>query len=108
MFLQKFQIKNFRAIHDLELHFNKGLNIIIGENNSGKSAIIDALRICLSYAKQWRDVRIRNAEDFFLDVTEITDTVDPIEFHLFFKVEEPEDRHNFNSMVVQGDDPTEQ
>lgn len=108
MFLQKFQIKNFRSIHDLELHFNKGLNIIIGENNSGKSAIVDALRICLSYAKQWRDVGIRNAEDFYLDVTEITDTLDPIEFHLFFKVEVPEDRHNFNSMVVQGDDPTEQ
>ncbi|MDD2436261.1 MAG: AAA family ATPase [Massilibacteroides sp.] len=24
---------------------NKGINIIIGENNSGKTAIIDALRI---------------------------------------------------------------
>lgn len=108
MFLQKLQIKNFRSIRDLELHFNKGLNIIIGENNSGKSAIIDALRICLSYGKQWRDIGIRNAEDFHLDVTEITETFEPIEFHLFFKVEAPEDRHNFNSMVVQGDDPAEQ
>ena len=35
------------------MHFNKGLNILIGENNSGKTAIIDALRICIGYGNLW-------------------------------------------------------
>ena len=47
MYLSKICIKNFRAFDYIELEFNSGVNIIIGENNSGKSAIIDALRICL-------------------------------------------------------------
>ena len=45
MFLKNFLIKNFRAIKEAFFTFDKGLNIIIGENNSGKTAIIDALRV---------------------------------------------------------------
>ncbi|TVL95970.1 MAG: hypothetical protein CV087_24025, partial [Candidatus Brocadia sp. WS118] len=52
MFLKKFEIKNFRCIKQATLNLNAGLNILIGENNSGKTAIIDALRICFSYGQQ--------------------------------------------------------
>ncbi|KAA6328598.1 DNA repair protein RecN [termite gut metagenome] len=58
MHLEKFIIKNFRGIAELTLHFNKGLNVLIGENNAGKTAIIDALRICLSYGNQKRDIYV--------------------------------------------------
>ena len=44
MHISNLKIRNFRAIENLELSFNKGLNILIGENNSGKTAIIDLLR----------------------------------------------------------------
>ena len=49
MYLKKFIIKNFRIFDEagIELIFNKGINAIIGENNSGKSSIIDALRSSL-------------------------------------------------------------
>jgi len=101
MFLEKLIIKKFRSINTLELSFNKGINILIGENNSGKSAIIDALRICLSYGKQWKDIGVRNEEDFYIDISELKDDFEPIEFDLFFKVETPQDRYYFNSMVSQ-------
>ncbi|MBK8367072.1 MAG: AAA family ATPase [Bacteroidetes bacterium] len=107
MFLENLIINNFRAINKLEINFNKGINIIIGENNSGKTAIIDALRICFSYGKQWRDIGVRNDEDFYIDVSEIKEDSEPVEFHLYFRVETAEDRHYFNSMVVQNiDDPS--
>ena len=32
---------------NLNLNFTKGLNVIIGENDSGKSAIIDAIKLVL-------------------------------------------------------------
>ncbi|TDW52077.1 putative ATP-dependent endonuclease of OLD family [Flavobacterium sp. 270] len=39
---------------DLEVPFQKGMNILIGENDSGKSAIIDALKLVLkTHAYEW-------------------------------------------------------
>ncbi|MBN1191527.1 MAG: AAA family ATPase [Dehalococcoidales bacterium] len=32
----------------VDVVFNKGVNAVIGENNSGKSALIDAIRIAFS------------------------------------------------------------
>ncbi|MCZ4589155.1 AAA family ATPase [Rhodococcus opacus] len=31
----------------LNLELDRGINVLVGENDSGKSAIIDAIRICL-------------------------------------------------------------
>ena len=109
MYLETLCIKKFRSINNITLEFNKGVNIIIGENNAGKSAIIDALRICLSIGKQWRDIGIRNDEDFYIDTMEISDELEPIEFALIFKIEDAQDRFYFNSMVFQdADNPDNQ
>lgn len=47
MYLSSLHIRQFRVFDDITLYFKNGINILIGENNSGKTAIIDALRICL-------------------------------------------------------------
>lgn len=88
MFLKKLNIKNFRCIDDLTLDFNNGVNILIGENNSGKTAVIDALRICLSYGKQWREVYV-SLSDFRVDKNNPEKGLEDIEFHLHFEVENP-------------------
>ena len=86
MYLEKFNIKNFRTIENLSLTFNKGLNILIGENNSGKTAIVDALRICIGYGNLRRDLYVKDT-DFHHQRNSITDAATEIEFHLFFKIE---------------------
>lgn len=45
LFLSNLRIENFRAIEDAEFYFQPGLNVIIGANNSAKTALIDSLRI---------------------------------------------------------------
>ncbi len=108
MFLEKLNIKNFRGIKELQLNFNRSVNIIIGENNSGKSAIIDALRICLSIGKQWRDIGVKNDEDFHINVNDINSPLEPIEFGLVFTIETPQDREYFQSLLWQNpDDPND-
>lgn len=58
MYLKKLIIKNFRIFDEMgiELIFNEGVNAIIGENNSGKSSVIDALRIVYSTVTYRKDI----------------------------------------------------
>lgn len=54
MYLQTIKINNFRIFQDFELEFNKGLNLLIGENDSGKTALIDAIRLVLdTNSSEW-------------------------------------------------------
>ncbi len=47
MYLDQISIKGFRLFQDLELKLNQGLNVLVGENDSGKTALIDAIRYTL-------------------------------------------------------------
>jgi len=52
---------------DLNVPFTKGLNVLIGENDSGKTAIIDAIKLVLkthSWERIWPDTK-----DFYNDST---------------------------------------
>ena len=44
MYLAKLVIKNFRKLKHAELSFQAGLNVLVGGNNVGKTAVVDALR----------------------------------------------------------------
>ncbi len=50
MQLTSIKIKNFRCIEDLHISVN-GNAVIIGENNAGKSAVLDAIKIALG--RKW-------------------------------------------------------
>jgi len=56
MYLAEFEVKNFRCLKYLKIHFRSGLNVILGENNTGKSALIDAIRLVLSRGYGRRDI----------------------------------------------------
>jgi putative ATP-dependent endonuclease of OLD family len=47
MYISNIKIKNYRCFKNHLIEFQEGLNIIIGENNSGKTALLNALRIIL-------------------------------------------------------------
>ena len=48
MYLAKLRVSNFRKLHDVELSFQAGLNVLVGTNNVGKTAVVDSLRALLS------------------------------------------------------------
>lgn len=48
MHLSQLTIHGFRRLKTLELSFRQGLNVIVGPNNAGKTAVVDALRVLLS------------------------------------------------------------
>jgi len=71
MFLSELKIWNFRkygpgdsGAPGLHLKLNKGLNLLVGENDSGKTAIVDAIKFVLQ--TQSHDYQRLEEEDFFL------------------------------------------
>jgi len=50
MQISRIVIRNFRSFRDLDIRVNDDLCCIIGENNTGKTAIFRAIQICLDMA----------------------------------------------------------
>lgn len=82
MYLYNLKIKHFRSIKDISLNFNQGINVLIGENNAGKTTIIDVLRICLGYRDQ-DGLRVSKSD---FHISKDDSNLKPIEFDLSFKI----------------------
>lgn len=71
MYLSELKISNFRKFGEgennnpgLYLKFNSGLNLLVGENDSGKTAIIDAIKMVL-FTQSYEYYRLED-EDFHI------------------------------------------
>ena len=67
--LNNLRIKNFRMLEDLEIPKLGRVNLIVGKNNSGKSTLLEALRIYAGNANQnlLREILLGHDESFDLD-----------------------------------------
>lgn len=63
MYLASIKIENYKGIELIETEFDPKLNIIIGENGCGKSAIIDAIRILYNIGEPIREISV-SFDDF--------------------------------------------
>jgi len=63
MRIRELTIRNFRKIRDLTVEFPPGLAVLVGENNAGKTAVIDALRLILFPGRDFDALRL-NEDDF--------------------------------------------
>ncbi|WP_371373350.1 ATP-dependent endonuclease [Sporomusa aerivorans] len=70
MYLQKLVIKNYRCFDEkgIEIYFKPDINVIIGENNIGKTATIDALRLAFSLGGGRRELYV-TPQDFHVNKT---------------------------------------
>ena len=69
MHITDVKINNFRLLQNFELKLNKGLNLLIGENNSGKTALVDAIRYTLdTNSSEWNSI---SENDFHLNSREL-------------------------------------
>lgn len=68
MYINKLFISNFRKFDEIgtTIALNNGINVVMGENNVGKSALIDAIRLILSYGQYRRKIYM-TPEDFHIN-----------------------------------------
>ena len=83
MKIAKVRIENFRGLKDITLEFDE-TTVLIGENNSGKTSVLDALRLCLRELGSRRRV-VFDSFDFHLknDAAE-PHSADPITIEIRF------------------------
>lgn len=106
MYLSELKIKNFRQFNDFSLSFNKGLNLLVGENNAGKSSVIDAIRLTLdTTSAEWvslKDTDFHHGKDE-LSITLKFENLSSSELGVFLEHltnEETESRHDRAILVV--------
>lgn len=76
MYLQSLRLWNWRKFSEsdngeagIEVEFNNGLNVLVGENDSGKTAIIDAIKTVLGTNSH--DINWVTEQDFYGETTNL-------------------------------------
>lgn len=108
MYLAELRIKNFRSFgpEGITVKFREGLTALVGENDSGKTAVIDALRFLLGTTDQeW----LRFSEDDFHKSSAGSSESSEISISGTFKKLTPGDKSGFAEYLTygvnQGDEP---
>ena len=94
MRISRLEISNFRKVRKLTISFPKGLSIIVGENNVGKTTIIDSLRLMLFSGRDFDSLRL-NEDDFRKD-----EGYPPIEISITFCNLRDDDEVHFQECLV--------
>jgi putative ATP-dependent endonuclease of OLD family len=54
MYISKLEIQNYKSFLNFDIKYNKGLSVIIGENNIGKSNMLDAMALIFISNNGWK------------------------------------------------------
>ena len=85
MHISKVKIENFRNLKDFEISLNKGLNVILGQNNIGKTNCVSAIRMALNYFFDPIEPINLSKEDIYKNEKGEQDFSAPIKITLEFK-----------------------
>lgn len=105
MLVKKLVIKNFKKFKTEAFEFNDDLNIIVGDNESGKSTLLEAIELCLSLQYRRRPLagclseELFNAEriDEFLSGSKAQETLPEILIEAYLD-DDPDLKGNNNSL----------
>ena len=70
MHLSTVEIKNFRSLKELKVEFQAGLNVLVGRNNTGKTNLLQAIRLALGPSASRGDSLWLEDEDFYRESPE--------------------------------------
>lgn len=86
MRITRVTIKNFRGLKHVELDLGP-TTVLIGENNSGKTSVLDALRLCLRELGPRRRLVFDSLDFHLKDGTTEPQSAEPIEIEILFSGE---------------------
>jgi len=90
MKITKVRIENFRGLKKLEIDLDD-TTVLIGENNSGKTSVLDALRLCLRELGPRRRVVFEGFDFHLKDGTAEPHSADPVRVEISFSEQSPDE-----------------
>jgi len=65
MKIREIYINNFKRFQDKEFEFNDDINIFVGDNESGKSTILEAIELCTNFLHRGKPIGMELSTDLF-------------------------------------------
>lgn len=65
IYIKSLHIENYKCYENVDVEFNNSTNIIVGNNEAGKSTILEALNLCLSGLVNGKYIKNELNESFF-------------------------------------------
>jgi len=77
MHINKLIVKNYRMLKNVEAKFNEHLNIIVGDNECGKTTLIEAINLALSGQLNGRNIKYE-LHPFLFNVTTVKEYIEDL------------------------------
>lgn len=90
MYLEKVRIKNFKAIKEIQLEFQPGVNLLIGDNGVGKTSILEAISVGMGgFLSGIKNVNTKNIlqEDIRFDIRKKGSASSAVEYKVPVEIE---------------------
>lgn len=84
MYIEHAHITNFRGIEDIDLEFKPGVNILLGDNGTGKTTVLEALTVALGgYLQGIQNLKVGGIlqEDFRESIIKMGGASKQIQYH---------------------------
>ncbi len=65
MYISKVRIREFKTFDSFDLELRDGLNILAGDNDAGKSTVLEAMHLALTASYRGRSVAAAISEELF-------------------------------------------
>lgn len=98
MYIEKVEINNFRNLDGIKMKFDSEINFIVGENNLGKSNLLDCLNTVFNYNRFKEDDFFNPTEKINISLTLVLEEEEIGAFDDFF---DPNDSKRINIQIEQ-------
>ena len=93
IYLKRVCVGNYRALENIEVELQSGVNVVIGPNNIGKSALLDAIRVALEVGKYRKTAFVRKWD--------FRDPAQEVSIDLYFHI--PDGMDGFHELLAMVD-----
>lgn len=87
MYLKNISIKNFKGLEQMELEFQSGVNLLIGDNGAGKSSVLGAVIVAIGGYFQGVNAKGIQIDDVRMKAYPLAGASNAIEYQLPVEIE---------------------